>query len=170
MRASSRIEINCRYTTVLSQRSCQSQRRPDVRIPAERGARQAWNGNHRRSPFARFGPQDKGVYTKTGRPEMSQYTVFFAQTATGYSAYVPDLPGCVAAGATLEETRQLIRQAIEFHIEGMRLHGEEVPPPPTSSSRLKFRPDKAASASAGIPTRARIVAADLPGSPRPLDD
>ena len=54
---------------------------------------------------------------------MNQYTVFFAQTATGYSAHVPDLPGCIAAGATLEETRQLIREAIEFHIEGMRLHG-----------------------------------------------
>jgi len=60
---------------------------------------------------------------------MNQYTVFFAQTATGYSAHVPDLPGCVAAGATLEETRQLIREAIEFHIEGMRLHGEAVPTP-----------------------------------------
>ena len=57
---------------------------------------------------------------------MNQYTVFFAQTETGYSA---DLPGCVAAGATLEETRQLIREAIEFHIEGMRLDGEAVPPP-----------------------------------------
>jgi predicted RNase H-like HicB family nuclease len=60
---------------------------------------------------------------------MNQYTVFFAQTATGYSAHFPDLPGCVAAGATLEGTRQLIREAIEFHIEGMRLHGEVVPPP-----------------------------------------
>jgi predicted RNase H-like HicB family nuclease len=54
---------------------------------------------------------------------MSRYPVFFAQTATGYSAHVPDLPGCIAAGATL------IREAIEFHIEGMRLHGEVVPPP-----------------------------------------
>ena len=43
---------------------------------------------------------------------MKKYTVFFGQTATGYSAHVPDLPGCVAAGATLEETRQLIREAI----------------------------------------------------------
>lgn len=62
---------------------------------------------------------------------MMQYTVFFEQTATGYSAHVPDLPGCVAAGTTLDETRQLIRGAIEFHLEGMRLHGEVVPPPTT---------------------------------------
>ena len=60
---------------------------------------------------------------------MNKYTVFFEQTATGYSAHVPDLPGCVAAGSTLEETRSLIREAIEFHIEGMKLHGEAVPDP-----------------------------------------
>src|SRR5580704_14775782 len=51
-------------------------------------SRQAGHGNHRGSPIARFGPEDKGVYTKTGRPEMNQYTVFFAQTTTGYSAHV----------------------------------------------------------------------------------
>lgn len=62
---------------------------------------------------------------------MSKYPVFFAQTATGYSAHVPDLPGCIAAGETLDETRQLIREAIEFHIEGMRLHGESIPEPTT---------------------------------------
>jgi predicted RNase H-like HicB family nuclease len=42
---------------------------------------------------------------------------------------VPDLPGCVAAATTLEETEELIREAIEFHIEGMRLHGETIPEP-----------------------------------------
>ena len=60
---------------------------------------------------------------------MSKYTIFIEPTATGYSAYVPDLPGCVAAAATLEETRQLMKEAIEFHIEGMRINGEVVPDP-----------------------------------------
>jgi len=60
---------------------------------------------------------------------MSKYTVFFEPTFTGYSAHVPNLPGCVAAASTLEETRQLIREAIEFHVEGMRMHGEVVPAP-----------------------------------------
>jgi predicted RNase H-like HicB family nuclease len=60
---------------------------------------------------------------------MSTYTVFIEETATGYSAHVPDLPGCVAAASTLDETRELIREAIEFHIEGMRLSGELVPEP-----------------------------------------
>ena len=60
---------------------------------------------------------------------MSKYTVFFEQTPSGYSAHVPDLPGCVAAASTLEETRQLMREAIEFHVEGMRMHGDAVPAP-----------------------------------------
>ncbi len=60
---------------------------------------------------------------------MSKYIVFFEQTATGFSGHVPDLPGCVAAASTLEETRQLMREAIEFHIEGMRLNGDHVPAP-----------------------------------------
>jgi len=45
------------------------------------------------------------------------------------SAHVPDLPGCIAAAATLEETRELVREAIEFHIEGMRINGDAVPEP-----------------------------------------
>ena len=60
---------------------------------------------------------------------MSRYTVFFEQTSTGYSAHVPDLPGCVAAASTLEETRELMREAIEYHVEGMRMHGDVVPAP-----------------------------------------
>jgi predicted RNase H-like HicB family nuclease len=52
---------------------------------------------------------------------MTRYTVFFEPTSTGYSAYVPDLPGCVAAASTLEETRQLIREA--------RMGGDPIPEP-----------------------------------------
>lgn len=60
---------------------------------------------------------------------MSTYTVFIEETSTGYSAHVPDLPGCVAAAATLDDTRQLIKEAIEFHIEAMRMNGDAVPDP-----------------------------------------
>jgi len=63
---------------------------------------------------------------------MSRYTAFFEQTSRGYCAPVPDLPGCIAAGATLDETRQLIRKAIEFHIESMKLDGGRIPQPATS--------------------------------------
>jgi predicted RNase H-like HicB family nuclease len=68
---------------------------------------------------------------------MSTYTVFIEPTKTGFSAYVPDLPGCVAAASTLEETRELIKKAIEFHIEGMRMNGEDVPEPTRHVERIE---------------------------------
>jgi predicted RNase H-like HicB family nuclease len=82
-------------------------------------------------PSLDLDPKRQTSRLKPSRAEMNKYTAFFEPTATGYSAHVPDLPGCVAAGRTLEETRELIREAIEFHIEGMRLHGEKVPEPTT---------------------------------------
>jgi len=56
-----------------------------------------------------------------------EYAVLFEQTNTGYSAHVPDLPGCVAAGATFAETTELIREAIRLHLAGMREDGEPIP-------------------------------------------
>ena len=61
-----------------------------------------------------------------------RFAILIDKTLTGFSAHVPDLPGCVAAGETREETLQLIREAIVFHIEGMRLHGEIIPEPTSS--------------------------------------
>jgi predicted RNase H-like HicB family nuclease len=60
---------------------------------------------------------------------MRQYTVIYERGAQNWSAYVPDLPGCIATAATREELERLIRETIEFHVEGMRLHGEPVPEP-----------------------------------------
>lgn len=60
-----------------------------------------------------------------------KYAVVFEKTATGYSAYVPDLPGCVSAGATLEETADLIRAGIEIHLKAMREDGDVIPEPTT---------------------------------------
>ena len=60
-----------------------------------------------------------------------RYAVVFEQAAHNWAAYVPDLPGCVTTGPTPEDTRRLIAEAIEFHIEGMRLHGEAIPQPST---------------------------------------
>src|SRR3954452_23193827 len=56
-------------------------------------------------------------YPEAGWSEM-KYVVLFEKTETGYSAHVPDLPGCVAAGATLEETAELMRGAIRMHLAG----------------------------------------------------
>ena len=58
-----------------------------------------------------------------------RYAVVYEKSETGYGAYVPDLPGCVAAGETLEETNRLIKEAVEFHLEGMREDGLAAPRP-----------------------------------------
>lgn len=62
---------------------------------------------------------------------MKKYVALIEKTGNGYSAHVPDLPGCIAAAFTYDETVKLIHEAIEFHVEGMRLHGEQVPEPST---------------------------------------
>src|ERR1039457_4647855 len=58
---------------------------------------------------------------------MSRYLVIIEKTDTGFSAYSPDLPGCVATGASRKEVEREMHDAIEFHIEGLRLAGEAVP-------------------------------------------
>ena len=58
-----------------------------------------------------------------------KYVVVYEETPTGFSAYVPDLPGCVAAGGTREKTERLIREAIAFHLEGLRESDEPIPVP-----------------------------------------
>ena len=58
-----------------------------------------------------------------------RYAIVIEKAENNFAAYVPDLPGCVATGKTVEETEQQIREAIEFHIEGLRLHGDPVPQP-----------------------------------------
>lgn len=58
-----------------------------------------------------------------------RYAIIIEKGETSYGAYVPDLPGCVAVGETLEEIEALIREAIEFHIEGLREDGLPIPEP-----------------------------------------
>lgn len=58
-----------------------------------------------------------------------KYTVIIEEGDTSYGAFVPDLPGCIAVGETKEETLELIKEAIEFHIEGLKEEGEAIPKP-----------------------------------------
>ncbi|MEH1840373.1 MAG: type II toxin-antitoxin system HicB family antitoxin [Nostoc sp.] len=58
-----------------------------------------------------------------------RYTVVIEKGETSYGAYVPDLPDCVAVGETLEEVKQMITEAIEFHLEGMLEDGLLIPKP-----------------------------------------
>jgi predicted RNase H-like HicB family nuclease len=60
---------------------------------------------------------------------MSNYQIVLERTNTGYSAFSPDLPGCVSTGATREKAEANMREAIEFHIEGLRDEGVPVPEP-----------------------------------------
>jgi predicted RNase H-like HicB family nuclease len=69
-----------------------------------------------------------------------RFAVLIDKTETGFSAHVPDLPGCVSAGETREETLRLIREAIDFHLEGMRLNGEVIPRPTSSFEYVEVAP------------------------------
>ena len=66
-----------------------------------------------------------------------RYAIVIEKGPTSYGAYVPDLPGCVAAGETRGEALQLIREAIEFHIETMREDGLPVPEPASSAEYVE---------------------------------
>ena len=67
-----------------------------------------------------------------------QYMVIIEKGATSWGAYVPDLPGCIAAGDTREEALTLIREAIEFHVEGLVEQGELVPEPHSFSELVEI--------------------------------
>ena len=64
-----------------------------------------------------------------------RYAVVIENAGSNFSAYVPDLPGCVATGATLAAAELAIREAIEFHLEGLREDGSPIPPP---SSKVEY--------------------------------
>ena len=63
------------------------------------------------------------------------YAIVIEQAEATFGAYVPDLPGCVAVGDSEDEVRELIGEAIEFHLDGMRKDGEPIPPP---ASRVEY--------------------------------
>jgi predicted RNase H-like HicB family nuclease len=67
---------------------------------------------------------------------MSVYAVVIEGRGNSFSAYVPDLPGCVAAGESVDEVERLIRAAIQLHVENLRSHGEQVPEPVAAAVRL----------------------------------
>lgn len=64
-----------------------------------------------------------------------RYAIVIEKAENNFAAYVPDLPGCIATGKTVEDTEQQIREAIEFHIRGMREDGVPIPDP---SSRVDY--------------------------------
>jgi predicted RNase H-like HicB family nuclease len=82
------------------------------------------------------------LLASTGRSEhhsekegWMHYLVVVEQGKDGYRAYVPDLPGCIAAAETRDEVLELIHEAIELHVEGLRERGESVPAPTSSAEQ-----------------------------------
>ena len=73
-----------------------------------------------------------------------KYVVIYERARRNYSAYAPDLPGCVATGGTLAETEALMREAIAFHIEGLREAGDPVPEPSTRAGAIEVGEESAA--------------------------
>lgn len=67
-----------------------------------------------------------------------QYTVIVEKGASSWGAYVPDLPGCIAAGESRDEALRLIREAVEFHVEGLLEQGAPVPEPHSFSELVEI--------------------------------
>lgn len=67
-----------------------------------------------------------------------KFLIILEKSRTGYAAYSPDLPGCISTGRTPEETESNMREAIEFHLEGMREEGLEIPVPQTRASYVEI--------------------------------
>lgn len=65
-----------------------------------------------------------------------KYLIVIEPTSTGFSAYSRDLPGCVSTGATRDECEANLREAISFHIDGLRGEGEQVPQPGSSAASI----------------------------------
>lgn len=66
-----------------------------------------------------------------------KYLIVIEKSDTGYSAYSPDLPGCVSTGTTPEETEQNMQEAIKFHIDGLKEEGYDIPQPTSHSSYVE---------------------------------
>jgi predicted RNase H-like HicB family nuclease len=69
---------------------------------------------------------------------MKKYLIIIEETQTGYSAYSPDLPGCVSAGSSREEVEKNMREAIAFHLDGLREEGQTLPEPHTYSAYVEL--------------------------------
>ena len=67
-----------------------------------------------------------------------EYAVIYAKTRTGYSAHVPDLPGCIATGRTLAVAQRRMREAIQMHLRGMREDGDRIPRPTTLVEQVEI--------------------------------
>lgn len=94
---------------------------PSIQASPETGA-----GDDCGTSIHGIAPEDIEIDFEAGGVGM-KYVVLYEKTSTGFSAHVPDLPGCVAAGRTRKETERLMRGAIQMHVAGMREDGDPIP-------------------------------------------
>jgi predicted RNase H-like HicB family nuclease len=83
------------------------------------------------------GPSPAMTKRRASRTDPMRYAVVIEKGELNYSAYVPDLPGCVSVGDTVEEVKAEIRDAIEFHLEGMREDGLPIPKPSSQADYVE---------------------------------
>jgi predicted RNase H-like HicB family nuclease len=72
-----------------------------------------------------------------------RYAVIYEATSTGFSAYVPDLPGVAVAGSSRDETREMLRKAVAWHLEALIADGQPIPAPTTGAEELELGPHAA---------------------------
>jgi predicted RNA binding protein YcfA (HicA-like mRNA interferase family)/predicted RNase H-like HicB family nuclease len=83
------------------------------------------------------GTRNAQQHPQTSGAEGMKYLIVIEKTATGYSAYSPDLPGCIATAATEEDVQQEMTAAMSFHLDGLRQEGIRIPEPRTKSSYVE---------------------------------
>jgi predicted RNase H-like HicB family nuclease len=82
-----------------------------------------------RSRIGRDASQNPEAYTEAGGYVVSKYLIIYEKWGTGYGGYAPGLPGCVATGRTLDQTKRRMTKAIEMNLAAMREDGDEIPKP-----------------------------------------
>ena len=68
---------------------------------------------------------------------MSRYLIIIEEAESGFSAFLPDIPGCIATGATRDEVESAMQEGVEFHLDGLRESGEPVPPPRSTAAYVE---------------------------------
>lgn len=96
-----------------------------------------WIGYRTRETQRCLGAWDTEQHPEAGGVKVMKYLIVIEKSATGYPADSPDLPGCVSTGATLEETEASMKEAMEFHIEGLKQEGLPIPKPSSLSSYVE---------------------------------
>ena len=95
---------------------------------------------------------------------MRYWVIYETSEEGGWSAYVPDLPGCVAAAQTREEVRRLIREGMALHLAGMREDGEPIPEPADSWAEIVEVSEEAIARGIGVGALSRSARADTAGN------